>query len=112
VRLTLILVLTHQTGVTVQLVLKPPLWSPNKISILAGITVDFSSKINHLLRFFPIGAVAVLGIAFQQEFITQKASYRAYIARSRLHHTVARYIWRCKGDMARNCRKSLILLNN
>jgi hypothetical protein len=36
-------------GVTVQSVLKPPVWSLNKISISAGITVDYSSKINHLL---------------------------------------------------------------
>ena len=52
---------TAQVGVTVQLVLKPPVWSCNKISDLANIEVDYCRKINHLLRFFPIGAVAPLG---------------------------------------------------
>jgi len=60
-------------GVTVQLVLKPPVWSRNKISSLAGIVVEFCRKINYLLRFFPMGVVALLGTAFQQEFVTRNA---------------------------------------
>jgi len=60
-------------GVTVQLVLKPPVWSRNKISGLAGIVVEFCRKINYLLRFFPMGVVALLGTAFQQEFVTRNA---------------------------------------
>src|SRR5215831_17582919 len=99
-------------GVTVQLVLKPPVWSRNKISGLANIAVDWCRKINHLLRFFPIGAVAPLETTFQQEFVTRNARYRTNLDRSRPHNAVERHIWRCKGDMASNHRKPLILLKN
>jgi hypothetical protein len=63
----------REVGVTVQFVLKPPVWARNKISGLAGIKVNYCMKINHLLRFFPIGTVTLLGTAFQQEFATRNA---------------------------------------
>ena len=52
-------------GVAVQLVLKPSVWSRNKISDLSGRSMDYRSKFNSLLRFPSRSTILPLGTSFR-----------------------------------------------
>jgi hypothetical protein len=52
-------------GVAVQLVLKPSVWSLNKISGLVGRLMDYLSKFNSLLRFPGRSTILPLAASFQ-----------------------------------------------
>jgi hypothetical protein len=52
-------------GVAVQLVLKPSVWSRNKIRDLSGRSMDYRSKFNSLLRFPSRSTILPLGTSFR-----------------------------------------------